>query len=223
MTYIFDELEVVKDFQKDNDTSGMKCVLINTPLDTDFIAKYEKEKDKTATGREVVVDGIYFDEVVGTATDVFGFRIFQYFTLFDCHDDYKIFTRNAKQYEVIVSDEKIFDVVGDEIYPHETSLETLCEKGVCNPPMNKKLVNGEFIDMTFSEIQASGDKDGIKSFCENEIQNAKNYLNETDYVVAKIAEGACEKEKYSNELQKRKEARETINEYEAILFEVEGE
>ena len=52
---------------------------------------------------------------------------------------------------------------------------------------------------------------------ESEIRKAKQFLNETDYVAAKIAEGAATAEEYSDVLAKRKEAREKINELEEAL------
>lgn len=41
---------------------------------------------------------------------------------------------------------------------------------------------------------------------------ARNYLKDTDWVIVKIAEGACTKEKYAEVIKKRVEARKIVNE-----------
>lgn len=57
---------------------------------------------------------------------------------------------------------------------------------------------------------------------EREISQLKAYLNETDYIAAKLAEGAATEEEYSEILKKRREARVRINELEAIIAEAEN-
>lgn len=59
-----------------------------------------------------------------------------------------------------------------------------------------------------------------------ELINAKlaelqSYLASTDYIAIKIAEGAATKEEYADELAKRQETRERINELRAELTEME--
>lgn len=49
------------------------------------------------------------------------------------------------------------------------------------------------------------------------IRELKNYLSETDYVAAKIAEGAATAEEYSEVLEKRREARSEINKFEEVI------
>ena len=53
-----------------------------------------------------------------------------------------------------------------------------------------------------------------KEIAEREIAELKTYLSETDYIAAKLAEGVATKEEYAEELTKRAEARERINELE---------
>lgn len=47
-----------------------------------------------------------------------------------------------------------------------------------------------------------------------ELQNAYSYLQQTDYVAAKLAEGVATKEEYAEVLEKRAKARNIINELE---------
>ncbi len=49
------------------------------------------------------------------------------------------------------------------------------------------------------------------------ISELKSYLSKTDYVAAKLAEGAAKAEDYAEVLQKRREARTEINELEEAL------
>lgn len=46
---------------------------------------------------------------------------------------------------------------------------------------------------------------------ERRLEQLKGFLKETDYVVIKIAEGACDPEEYSDVIEKRKEWRKEIN------------
>ena len=54
---------------------------------------------------------------------------------------------------------------------------------------------------------------------EQKIRELKNYLSETDYIAAKIAEGVATKEEYAAVLQKRQDARAEINELEKVITE----
>ena len=47
-----------------------------------------------------------------------------------------------------------------------------------------------------------------------DVEAAHRYLEETDYVACKLAEGVATKEQYSEVLKKRQQARDIINEYE---------
>lgn len=58
-----------------------------------------------------------------------------------------------------------------------------------------------------------------KELAEKEIYELKEYLAETDYIAAKLAEGVATKEEYAEELTKRAEARARINELEVVLSE----
>lgn len=51
------------------------------------------------------------------------------------------------------------------------------------------------------------------------IRELKNYLSETDYVAAKIGEGAATAEDYAEVIAKRKAARKEINELESVAQE----
>ena len=58
-----------------------------------------------------------------------------------------------------------------------------------------------------------------KEQAENEIAELKAYLEQTDYIACKIAEGAAAAEEYSEQLTKRSEARARINELKILLEE----
>ena len=84
-----------------------------------------------------------------------------------------------------------------------------------------KVVNGSLVIGDDVETQATQEyKDLVRS---NEINEYKQYLAQTDYVISKLNEAKIEdevlfnslKEKYAEVLTKRKEARAKINELEA--------
>ena len=56
-----------------------------------------------------------------------------------------------------------------------------------------------------------------EELCQQRRNEALSYLSRTDYVAAKIAEGAATKEEYAEILEKRREARAAINECDAVL------
>ena len=94
------------------------------------------------------------------------------------------------------------------------------ELSTCSYGFKKAYRDGKIIEVADEELQASEE---YKSFQkEIEITNLKNYLTETDYIIAKLNEAKIEddalfeelKIKYADELQKRKEARERIKELE---------
>ena len=85
-----------------------------------------------------------------------------------------------------------------------------------------KVVDGSLIIGDDVETQATQEyKDLVRS---NEINEYRQYLNNTDYVITKLNEAKIEdeelfnslKEKYAEVLTKRKEARAKINELEAL-------
>ncbi len=55
---------------------------------------------------------------------------------------------------------------------------------------------------------------------QNEIAELKQYLESTDYIACKLAEGAATAEEYADELIKRAETRAKINELEVTLAEL---
>ncbi len=73
----------------------------------------------------------------------------------------------------------------------------------------KKFINGEYIEMTETEIAEiqTTDKD-------LRLYDLKQKLAETDYVACKIAEGAATKEEYAQILADRQRYRDEINELE---------
>ena len=84
-----------------------------------------------------------------------------------------------------------------------------------------KVIDGSLVRGDDIETQATQEyKDLVRS---NEINEYQQYLNDTDYVIAKLNEAKIEdedlfnslKEKYAEILTKRKEARAKINELEA--------
>ena len=94
----------------------------------------------------------------------------------------------------------------------------------CSYGFKKAYRDGKIIEVADEELQASEE---YKSFQkEIEITNLKNYLSETDYIIAKLNEAKIEDEnefrilkiKYADELQKRKETRERIKELEKQIL-----
>ena len=91
---------------------------------------------------------------------------------------------------------------------------------VCKYGFKKAYINNEIIEVADEEVQASEEYKSLQK--EIEITELKNYLAETDYIITKLNEAKIEddalfeelKIKYADELQKRKEARERINELE---------
>lgn len=57
----------------------------------------------------------------------------------------------------------------------------------------------------------------------SELEEKKRFLNETDYVVIKIAEGSATKEEYAEVLAEREKARERVRELEVTIANLEGE
>ena len=94
------------------------------------------------------------------------------------------------------------------------------ELATCSYGFKKAYRDGKIIEVADEEVQAS--EEYQKNIKEIEITELKNYLSETDYIITKLNEAKIEddalfeelKIKYADELQKRKEARERINELE---------
>ena len=94
------------------------------------------------------------------------------------------------------------------------------ELATCSYGFRKAYRDGKIIEVADEEVQASEEyQKNIKGI---EVSELKNYLSETDYIIAKLNEAKIEddalfeelKTKYADELQKRKEARERIKELE---------
>ena len=94
------------------------------------------------------------------------------------------------------------------------------ELATCSYGFRKAYRDGKIIEVADEEVQAS--EEYQKNIKEIEVSELKNYLSETDYIIAKLNEAKIEdnslfeelKIKYADELQKRKEARERIKELE---------
>ena len=92
------------------------------------------------------------------------------------------------------------------------------ELSTCSYGFKKAYRDGKIIEVADEEVQAS--EEYQKNIKEIEVSELKNYLAETDYIITKLNETKIEddalfeelKTKYADELQKRKEARERINE-----------
>ena len=95
------------------------------------------------------------------------------------------------------------------------------ELATCSYGFKKAYRDGKIIEVVDEEVQAS--EEYQKNIKEIEVSELKNYLTETDYIITKLNEAKIEddalfeelKTKYADELQKRKEARERINELSA--------
>lgn len=90
----------------------------------------------------------------------------------------------------------------------------------CKYGYRKAFINNEIVEVEDEEVMNS---DEYKEFMKDiEIDQLKQYLNETDYVIAKLNEAKIEDEElfnslkleYADILTKRKEARTKINELE---------
>ncbi len=79
-----------------------------------------------------------------------------------------------------------------------------------NGVFNYKLVDGNITERT--EADKAPELSRIDS--QREIAELKTKLAQTDYIAAKIAEGSAAVEEYSEEIRKRREWRERINELE---------
>ena len=97
----------------------------------------------------------------------------------------------------------------------------------CSYGFKKAYRDGKIIEVADEELQASEEYKSLQK--EIEITNLKNYLTETDYIIAKLNEAKIEDEnefrilkiKYSDVIAKRKEARERINTLEQELSQLE--
>lgn len=90
------------------------------------------------------------------------------------------------------------------------------ELSTCSYGFKKAYRDGKIIEVADEEVQAS--EEYQKNIKEIEVSELKNYLSETDYIIAKLNEAKIEddalfeelKIKYADVIAKRKEARERI-------------
>lgn len=108
----------------------------------------------------------------------------------------------------------------------EDSIEKLKEYIEISDELHTKLIDGQAYGkrIVFHGVESEPTlEDPLppteSELAEQEIQELKQYLFETDYIVAKLAEGVATKEDYAEELQKRADARSRINELEEIVTE----
>lgn len=140
MTYIFDDLHIAKVFIKSLYTPCVKIegvvkyiLIAEPPPTTDenkaFVKKYNTIKNASSVDAEISVDCIYYDDIIAQSTDPL--RIFKYFTDYNCHDEYSIFSKNCKQYAEVVSWENLYRVIPETI--KETKRDgTETEKEILN-------------------------------------------------------------------------------------------
>lgn len=97
----------------------------------------------------------------------------------------------------------------------------------CKYGYKKCYINNEIVEVEDKELQASEEYKNLQK--EIEITNLKNYLSGTDYIITKLNEAKIEDEnefrilkiKYSDVIEKRKEARERIKALEQELSQQE--
>lgn len=97
----------------------------------------------------------------------------------------------------------------------------------CKYGHKKCYINDEIVEVEDKKLQASEEYKNFQK--EIEITDLKNYLAETDYIITKLNEAKIEDEnefrilkiKYSDVIEKRKEARERIKALEQELSQLE--
>ena len=117
------------------------------------------------------------------------------------------------------------DFIGKQIShqsqePHDIEMRALLQKFVAEDPDHYRVVRGteeEGLYWSVEEIPQPTETERKIQAAETEIAQLKAKLNETDYVVAKIAEGVSTKEDYAEVLEDRQEWRARINELEAEI------
>lgn len=119
------------------------------------------------------------------------------------------------------------ELVEEDLSFIELTFEEWKEKlSSCKYGYKKCYINDEIIEVADKEVQAS--EEYQKNIKETEVSELKNYLSETDYIIAKLNEAKLEDEndfrilkiKYSDVIAKRKEAREKINALEQELLQL---
>lgn len=122
------------------------------------------------------------------------------------------------------------DFIGKQIShqsqePHDIEMRALLQKFVAEDPDHYRVVRGteeEGLYWSVEEIPQPTETERKIQAAEAEIAQLKAKLNETDYVVAKIAEGVSTKEDYAEVLEDRQEWRARINELEAEIQTLEA-
>ncbi len=107
----------------------------------------------------------------------------------------------------------------------DQELRSLLQKYVSEDPDHYRVVRGteeEGLYWSVEEIPQPTETELKIQAAKTEIAQLKAKLNETDYVVAKIAEGVSTKEDYAEVLEDRQEWRGRINELEAEIQTLEA-
>lgn len=211
--YIFDDIKLLKCFGG----NGSKALI-------------------SINDNEVVPDGVLYDEAICQSMDQFGFRIFKLFTEKGVTlNDYEVITSHPEQYDAIISKKKIkvFDgrlrdcdtmYVGsfkgmkpwfhltpfglDPGWFRITKEEHISYIKTAEREHKDIVIDGNSIRLVERPVDESYKR--MQAICK-----AKEYLNNTDWVIAKISEIPECRDQYEDVLKKRAEARSLINEMEA--------
>lgn len=109
--------------------------------------------------------------------------------------------------------------------PRDIEMRSLLQKFVAEDPDHYRVIRGteaEGLYWSVEEIPQPTETELKIQAAETEIAQLKAKLNETDYVVAKIAEGVATKDEYADVLEDRQEWRVRINELEAEIQTLEA-
>ena len=120
-------------------------------------------------------------------------------------------TKNNKEYEFFESTDELISYV-------EVSNEDFIQLIQKSMELNKILSPDSDGNPTLTDLPEIELTDAEK--IQNEIAELKAYLEQTDYIACKIAEGVATQEEYSEQLAQRAEARTKINELETQLEEL---
>lgn len=107
----------------------------------------------------------------------------------------------------------------------DQELRSLLQKYVSEDPDHYRVIRGtedQGLWWGVEEIPQPTEAELEIKAAETEIAQLKSKLNETDYVVAKIAEGVATKDEYADVLENRQACRARINELEAEIQTLEA-
>lgn len=125
----------------------------------------------------------------------------------------------AKKWDYEAKPTTAADFVGLQIShksqtPHNQELRQLVQSLVNEDPEHFRVIRGsedEGLWWGVEEIPEKTQDEKDLEAAKQEEQELQSFLNSTDYVAAKLAEGVATKEEYADVLQQRSEARERIN------------